>query len=107
MVDNIDDFKEFLIEIDMMHLLDTYKVVTPKIKDHELNGKTIVMTGFRSKELQERIKDVGGKLGSSVSKKTFALLVPSLDEDTTKVVKAKSLDIPLFTKEMFIEKYKL
>ena len=106
-VDNIDDFKEFLIEIDMMHLLDTYKVVTPKIKDHELNGKTIVMTGFRSKELQERIKDVGGKMGSSVSKKTFALLVPSLDEDTGKVLKAKSLGIPIFTKEMFTEKYKL
>ena len=42
---------------------------------NDLDGKTIVFTGFRSKEAEEKIKRCGGKVTTSVSKKTNLLVV--------------------------------
>jgi NAD-dependent DNA ligase len=65
------------------------------------------MTGFRDSELQENLKNVGAKLGSSVSKNTFVVLVKDIDEDTGKAADARKLGIPLLTPEGFIAKYLL
>ena len=35
-----------------------------EVKSHPLNGKTIVMTGFRDKDLEQRLKEIGVKVGS-------------------------------------------
>jgi DNA ligase (NAD+) len=106
-IENIDAFKDFTISIGRPELLTSFKIATPKVKDHELNGKSIVITGFRSKELEEKIKDVGGKIGTSVSKKTFAVVVSNLDEETGKMTKAKKVGVPIFTRENFEKEYKL
>jgi NAD-dependent DNA ligase len=74
-------------------------------KTHPLFEKTIVMSGFRDTGLQEILKNVGAKLGSSVSKNTFIVLVKDLDEDTGKVLDAKKIGIPLMTPEQFKLKY--
>ena len=72
---------------------------------HPLYGKSIVLTGFRDDELQEKIKSVGGKLGSSVSKNTFVVLVKNIEEDTGKAYEAKKIGIPLMTPDEFKNKY--
>ena len=72
---------------------------------HPLYGKSIVMTGFRDDELQQKIKNVGAKLGSSVSKNTFVVLVKNIEEDTGKASEAKKLGIPLMTPDEFKSKY--
>ena len=74
-------------------------------ESHPLFGKSIVMTGFRDSELQDKIKNVGAKLGSSVSKNTFVVLVKDIEEDTGKASEARKLGIPLMTPIGFTAKY--
>ena len=73
--------------------------------NHPLYGKSVMFSGFRPKELIAQLLDVGGKLGSSVSKKTFALVVKDKDDDSGKITKAKSLGIPVMNGEEFQAKY--
>ena len=73
--------------------------------DHPLYGKKIVMTGFRDKILEESIRNVGGDMGVSVSKTTFALLVKSADETSGKIDQAKKLGVPIMTPMDFALKY--
>ena len=65
------------------------------------------MTGFRDKELEDKLKLIGSKLGSSVSKNTFVVLVKDLEEDTGKANDARKIGVPLMTPDMFIKKYGL
>jgi NAD-dependent DNA ligase len=74
-------------------------------QSHPLFGKTIVMTGFRDASIQEALKNVGAKLGSSVSKNTFLVLVKDLEEDSGKAQDAKKLGIKLMTPEEFKAQY--
>ena len=74
-------------------------------ESHPLFGKSIVMTGFRDVELQDKLKNIGAKLGSSVSKNTFIVLVKDDDDDTGKASEARKLGIPLMTPVEFTAKY--
>jgi len=74
---------------------------------HPLYGKSILFTGFRPKELMAQIADLGAKLGSSVSKNTFVVVVKDKDEDSGKITKAKELGVPLMTEDEFREKFSL
>lgn len=105
-VQHIPEFLKFLEECGLQDKLN-FKQVTPVVRDesHPLFGKSIVMTGFRDKELEEKLKVVGAKLGSSVSKNTFAVLVSDANEDTGKVKDAKAKNIPVMTPEDFTAKY--
>ena len=72
---------------------------------HPLFGKSIVFTGFRDAEIQEKLKNVGAKMGSGVSKNTFLVLVKNIDEDSVKAAEARKLGIPLMTPDAFRNKY--
>ena len=72
-----------------------------------LYDKNIILTGFRDKELQNKLEEIGAKLGNSVSKNTFIVLVKDLDETTGKVDEAKKLNIPIMTIDEFKKKYNL
>jgi len=74
-------------------------------KTNPLFGKTVVMTGFRDTELQEEMKLLGAKIGSSVSKNTFVLLVKDKEEDTTKVIEAKKMGLTIMLPNEFREKF--
>jgi NAD-dependent DNA ligase len=105
-VEKIPQFIQFLKEAGLEQKLITG--VTDKKEfdqSHPLFGKSIVMTGFRDDEIQQKLKNVGAKLGSSVSKNTFIVLVKNIDEDTGKAAEARKLGIPLMTPEEFKNKY--
>jgi NAD-dependent DNA ligase len=73
---------------------------------HPLFGKSVVITGFRNKDLEESLKKIGAKLGSSVSKNTFLVIVKdSESEETGKVQEAKKIGIPIITLDEFQKKY--
>jgi len=74
---------------------------------HPLYGKTVVMTGFRDKSLEEWLKSVGAKVGNSVSKNTAVLLVKDLDVDATsgKIKDAQKHGVPILTATEFRSKY--
>lgn len=69
-----------------------------------LAGKTVVVTGtlerFGREEAQRAIKDRGGKSASSVSAKTFALVVGA-EPGAAKVKKATELGIPQIDEAAF------
>ena len=105
-VERIPDFINFIKEAGLVKKL-AQDVTEKKTVDesHPLFGKTIVMTGFRDAQIQEAIKNVGAKLGSSVSKNTFIVLVKNTDEDTGKAGDARKLSVPLMIPEDFVKKY--
>ena len=103
-VQAIPNFVQFLQETKLTHKIAQAQL-EEKDSSHPLFGKTIVMTGFRDAAIQQLIKDVGAKLGSSVSKNTFLVLVKGLEEDTGKAADAKKLGIKLMTPEEFKAQY--
>ena len=105
-VDKIPDFINFMKEAGLVKKLAVS--VKPKKEvdqSHPLFGKSIVMTGFRDAELQNELKEIGARIGSSVSSKTFVVLVKDKDEDTGKAAEARKLSVPLMTPEEFRNKY--
>ena len=102
-VENIDNFIKAMIDCKLEYKLQSF--ITSSIKVGTLYNKTIIMTGFRNKDLEEQIKSLGAKIGSSVSKNTFMVIVKNLEEDTVKSLEAKKLDIQLITLEDFKKKY--
>ena len=74
-------------------------------KGSPLLDKKIVFTGFRNKELEEKIKSLGGEISGSVTKNTFVLLVKDINDITTKVDLAHSLGITIININEFTEKY--
>ena len=72
---------------------------------HPLYGKNIMFTGFRPKEVMTALKELGAKIGTSVSKKTFVLVVKDADEESGKTMKAKELGVPVMVIDDFREKY--
>ena len=76
----------------------------------KLKGKTFVVTGsvnhFNGRsELKEIIENMGGKVAGSVSAKTECLINNDATSASSKNKKAKELNIPILSEEMFMEKY--
>lgn len=77
-----------------------------------LAGITFVVTGelrrFKSrKELQELVESLGGKVSSSVSKKTDYLITNDPDSGSSKNKAAAKLGIPIISEEDFIEMFNI
>jgi NAD-dependent DNA ligase len=105
-VERIPDFIQFIKDAGLVKKL-AQGITAKKTVDesHPLFGKSIVMTGFRDAELQNKIKEVGAKVGASVSKNTFILLVKDLEEDTGKAAEARRLGVKIMTPQQFNDKY--
>lgn len=92
-VEKIPQILEFLKDTKL-----EYKMVVPakgKNTTKQLEGKTFVFTGIRDRDLEELIVSKGGKIGTTISKNTFKLIVKSMDDKSVKIKKAKELDIPI------------
>lgn len=93
--------------IELIEKLDSYGLnmsyETSKIIDHEFNGKTFVLTGklenYTRDEAQELIEKLGGKVSSSVSKKTNYVLAGS--DAGSKLQKAKDLGVTILDEATF------
>ena len=105
-VQAIPNFIQFIQETGLTHKIHKVQQEekAPKDPSNPLFGKSIVITGFRDKDLQEFIKKVGAKLGTSVSKNTFLVIVKDQDskeEKTGKILDAQKLGIPIVTFDEF------
>jgi NAD-dependent DNA ligase len=98
-LENIDYAVEFIDSISPYVSFEQEKRVS-----NTLVGKKFCFSGFRSKDLEQEIEDRGGKTVTSVSKKTSGIIVASKDgKQSSKVLKANSYGIPVYTKEEFIK----
>ena len=71
-----------------------------------LVGQKFCFSGFRSKELEVKIEDRGGKVVTSVSKKTSGIIVCNKSGQATgKVAKAIELGVIVYTNEEFTKKF--
>ena len=102
LANNMDEFIKFYNKIKSFISLEKKKV----INQTKLTGLTIVLSGFRDAEIQEKLEGMGVKLSSSVSKNTDYLVVKdqnTIDSGTGKVEKAKEVGIKIITKEQLIK----
>lgn len=107
--DNLNEFKKLFEEINKIYKITLNKQKTFVVKSKtvsELIGKSIVFTGFRDADLEKKIENLGGKVSSSVSSKTFIVIVAG-DESSSKIVKAKELKVPIVQKNDFVKKYNI
>ncbi len=110
-VDRIGAFVDFMKEcgLEKKILLSKDSVVVSQTTvdtSNPLYEKTIVMTGFRDKDLEAVLKEVGAKMGSSVSKNTLCVVVKDSNaEESSKVLEAKRLGIPVLTLSQFKSQY--
>ena len=95
-VEKIPDFIEFMKETGLEYKIllkeASKELEVPVAINHALNGKTIVVTGLTEKVIEDKVKAVGAKFGSSVSKNTDILVAKSVEESSGKLDKARELN---------------
>ena len=95
-VEKIPDFIAFLKETGLEGKLQSApasaSAIAPLMKTHPFSGKTIVVTGLTEKVIDDKVKSIGAKFGSSVSKSTDILVAKSVDESSGKLDKARELN---------------
>ena len=104
-VEKIHNFIQFIRDCGLEEKLSQTILEKQIDESHPLFGKSIILSGFRDASLQNELKEIGAKIGSSVSKSTFVVLVKDKEEDTGKVADAKKLGIPIMTPDEFKDKY--
>ena len=108
-VDRIEAFVDFMKECGLEKKILLSNFISESSTVDILNplyDKSIVMTGFRDKDLEAILKKVGAKMGSSVSKNTLCVVVKDLNsEESSKVLEAKRLGIPVLTLSQFKSQY--
>jgi DNA ligase (NAD+) len=74
------------------------KKVKKEVKEsNSFFAQTFVFSGFRNKSWEALIEESGGKVSSSVSKNTNLIIVKDIHENSSKIVKAKELGIPIYS----------
>ena len=102
-VENIPKFIAFVNECGLESKLNYVKKVEEKVSiKHPLNGKKIVMSKIRDKEIIEKLPLYGATLEDTMKKDIFVLIVKSKDEETTKTKYAVEHNIPIMTPDEFI-----
>jgi len=78
----------------------------PSKTKKSIEGVTVVFTGFRDKNLEQKIKDNEGKVTTSVSKNTTCLVVGGVKgTGSAKEKTAEEKGIPIYSLEEFKEMY--
>lgn len=62
-------------------------------------GKKFVFSGFRDKELEEKIISQGGEIVSTISKQVNVLVVKDVSQSTTKIEKAMQYGISIMSRD--------
>lgn len=122
-VNNMEEFIEYLNKLLELkpNLLETNKINNKSNKSIEsdvsnesktlynldkFKNKIIVFTGFRDKEIENELEQIGSKITTSISKNTNYLIASDPDEKSNKIIKAKELNIDIISKNDFYEQIK-
>jgi NAD-dependent DNA ligase len=100
-VQMLPEFKKFMKDIGMEDKLNIPKNVKKNTEPtHPLFNRSVVFTGFRDQQLENKLKSIGAKISTSVSKNTFVVLVKDKtqqNENSGKILDAKKWNIPIIT----------
>lgn len=84
-----------------------YITIIKDQKTDELKDVSVVFTGFRDSELEEKVENMGGKLSSGVSRKTTYLVAADPDSTSGKAAKAKELGVKVLSIDAFKDMFNL
>lgn len=100
-VERIPHFLAFLEECHLSKKLEVKMSVSTSTSSSgttisaALKDKIFVTSGFRDKELEAKLKSMGAKIGSNVTKSTHTLIVKDITDSTQKIIDAKKYGIPI------------
>jgi DNA ligase (NAD+) len=101
-VERMHIFNEFLNSIQLLDkFINAKKSISTIDSGHPLFGKTIVITGFRDAELQNKIISLGAKIGTSVTGKTYLVVAKDKTDETGKVLDAIKRNITILSLDEF------
>jgi DNA ligase (NAD+) len=98
---NLEKAKKIIKDIDCFVSYENKKVKGT----NKLHGLTILFSGVRNHELEKIIILNGGKVITSVSKNLKILIVKDKTSSSSKIEKAKNLNIEILLEGEFIKKY--
>ena len=101
---NFQKFKTFYESLSEIVEIDYLKNNNVQIISNKMENQTIVFTGFRDKDLESKVENMGGKVTNTVSSNT-TILVHNDDNDllSSKFIKAKKSNIKIITKTNFVK----
>jgi NAD-dependent DNA ligase len=97
-ISNLNNFYKFYNSLNIKEEKKEEIKIINKFKNN-----IYVFTGIRDKDIEKIIIESGGKVSTTVSSKTTALIVKSYDDNTVKVKTAKELNIPIIEYSEFIK----
>jgi NAD-dependent DNA ligase len=111
-IDSMDAFIEYykelvLIKPNIVISDNTENLETKKITSEFSNylnqfiNNSIVFTGFRDTVLQSKLQTLNIKITDSVSKNTKLVIASDVSDNSSKLKKAKELNIPIISKQEF------
>ncbi|WP_111709198.1 NAD-dependent DNA ligase LigA [Lutibacter citreus] len=110
--ESVVEFSQNLLNIQLVDRLKSYGVqleISEEVLENQSNileGKAFVVSGvftiFNRNDLKKSIEDNGGKVVSSISKKT-SFVIAGENMGPSKLQKAESLGIPIITEEKYLE----
>jgi NAD-dependent DNA ligase len=101
-IENIDKYLDF---IKINKIKCNFKEKQKIIDNPELNIN-VVFTGFRDNQLEKFIESNGGSIKTSISSNIDYLIIKDSDTTSSKIKKAKDLNVKIITKEEFENKFK-
>jgi hypothetical protein len=111
-LDNINNFYDLLddIGISCKENKEKSNSKSPKEKEEIKKSKIppneqIVFTGFRNKDWEKLITQSGSKISSSISKNVSLVVANDINETSSKLQKARELNLKIISKDEFESKY--
>jgi NAD-dependent DNA ligase len=105
LIEGMSRFLEWLT-LHTMIKIDSNDVMKKDIpKGNRFAGMVIVFTGIRNAEMERMLIEEGGTIGASISGKTTLLVAKDPDENSSKLQKARSLNIQIMGFTNFANKY--
>jgi NAD-dependent DNA ligase len=101
-IDGLPEFFDFMKDIG---IACNKSISKPVPTDSSLKDLVVVFTGMRDKDLEALIESHGGKISSTVSKKTSVVVAKDPSDESGKVKIAKELGIEIIDFETFRKKY--
>lgn len=102
-VEGEEEYTKILLEKKVFKILKNQKkaVDNKKFDINSIKGKIVVFTGGKDKSLLTLFEEFNITVGSSVTKNTSLLIAKDKNELSTKILKAKELNIPIYSLEDF------
>jgi len=100
-IDNLPLFYNFYDDLGIKCIDKEKEVEVEAEIDKKFKDKIFVFSGFRDKDLEKKIENLGGTISNTITKKTYMLIVKDIDEKSVKITTAKEKEITIISIEDF------